>query len=167
MGKSEHTDIHYLPEEKAQPQIKIDAEALLDLLLRAELMMTKVDRIRYATPAIVMIQDVIKELVLAYDFDDDREIHLKRMCANIAVFISMMRIIGRRNAICQPCSFDCETPDSIKLQIVEHLAKLDEGATKWRKSIMRNRGSRARRASSDEPAVPQVIKETSLPEEGS
>ena len=89
MGKSEYTDIHYLPGEKAQPQIKIDAEALLDLLLRAELMMTKVDRIRYATPAIVMLQDVIKEIVLTYDFDDDREIHLKRMCANIAVFISI------------------------------------------------------------------------------
>ena len=34
MGKSEWTDIHYLPGEKAQPQIKIDAEVLLDLLLR-------------------------------------------------------------------------------------------------------------------------------------
>ena len=41
MGKSEYTEIHYLLGEKAQPQIKIDAEALLDLLLRAELMSPK------------------------------------------------------------------------------------------------------------------------------
>lgn len=77
--KSEYREPRTLPGERAVPSIRIDAGKLLKLLLRAELMMNAVDRRRYASRAIDAIQDVIAEFALAYDFDDDRLYHLKRM----------------------------------------------------------------------------------------
>lgn len=136
MGKSEYFEIKKIEGEVEQPQIIIDADAIYDLLLRAELMMTKVDRVRYANRAIEQILDVIREFILAYDFEDDRKVHLERMSANIAVFLRTMRIIARRNIICIPTKFDAMTPDQIKHELMEHIAKLDEGATKWRKSYL-------------------------------
>ena len=106
MGKSEYFEIKKVEGEVEQPQIIIDADAIYDLLLRAELMMTKVDRVRYANRAIEQILDVIREFILAYDFEDDRKVHLERMSANIAVFLRTMRIIARRNIICIPTKFD-------------------------------------------------------------
>lgn len=136
MGKSEYFEIRKIEGEVEQPQIIIDADAIYDLLLRAELMMTKVDRVRYANRAIEQILEVIREFMLAYDFEDDRKIHLERMSANIAVFLRTMRIIAKRNIICIPTKFDAMTPDQIKHELMEHMAKLDEGATKWRKSYL-------------------------------
>ena len=136
MGKSEYFEIRKIEGEVEQPQIIIDADAIYDLLLRAELMMTKVDRVRYANRAIEQILDVIREFILAYDFEDDRKVHLERMSANIAVLLRTMRIIARRNIICIPTKIDAMTPDQIKHELMEHIAKLDEGATKWRKSYL-------------------------------
>lgn len=136
MGKSEYFEIKKVEGEVEQPQIIIDADTIYDLMLRAELMMTKVDRVRYANRAIEQILDVIREFILAYDFEDDRKVHLERMSANIAVFLRTMRIIARRNIICIPTKFDAMTPDQIKHELMEHIVKLDEGATKWRKSYL-------------------------------
>ena len=136
MGKSEYFEIKKIEGEVEQPQIIIDADAIYDLMLRAELMMTKVDRVRYANRAIEQILDVIREFILAYDFEDDRKVHLERMSANIAVFLRTMRSIARRNIICIPTKFDAMTPDQVKHELMEHIAKLDEGATKWRKSYL-------------------------------
>ena len=142
--QSEYYEPKKLPGERAYPQIILDAEKLYTLLLQAETMMTKVDRIRYGNRAVEQILDVIKEFTLAYDFEDDREIHLKRMCANVAVFIRTMRIIGERNVICVKNPLEAMKPDTVKIQIIEHLAKLDEGVTRWKKSITaksRNKGT--------------------------
>ena len=136
MGKSEYFEVRKVEGEVEQPQIILDAEAIYDLLLRAELMMTKVDRMRYANRAIEQILDVIREFMLAYDFEDDRKLHLERMSANIAVFLHTMRIIAKRNIICIPTKFDVMSPDQVKHELMEHIAKLDEGATRWRKSYL-------------------------------
>ena len=60
-----------LPKEKPEPSIKLDADKLLGLLLRAEIMMNKVDRVRYCTRAINLVEDIIAEFSLAYDFEDE------------------------------------------------------------------------------------------------
>lgn len=125
MGKSEYFEVRKVEGEVEQPQIILDAEAIYDLLLRAELMMTKVDRMRYANRAIEQILDVIREFMLAYDFEDDRKLHLERMSANIAVFLHTMRIIAKRNIICIPTKFDVMFPDQVKHELMEHIAKLD------------------------------------------
>ena len=114
MGKSEYNECKTLPGESEQPQIILDAEAIYGLLIRAEVMMSKVDRVRYANRAIEQILDVIREFILAYDFEDDREMHLKRMCANVAVFLRTMRIIAERNVICIMPRYDTATPDMLK-----------------------------------------------------
>ena len=161
--KSEYHRPKLLPGERPEPQIIIDAERLYALLLRAEMMMTKVDRIRYGNRAVEQILDVIKEFTLAYDFEEDREIHLKRLCANVAVFIRTMRIIGARNVIRVPAAKDEAKPDTIKIEIVEALAKLDEGVTRWRKSLNKSRNKGTTCIRSDEQAVPPIIKGTPLP----
>lgn len=139
MPRSEYYEPALLPGEKEQPQIIIDAVELYDLLVRAEMMMTKADRIRYGNRAVVQIQDVIKEFMLAYDFEEDRWIHLKRLCANMAVLLWTIRLIGGRNVINAKEKNSSVTPDRMKMMIVESLAKLDEGVTRWRKSITKNR----------------------------
>ena len=47
-----------------------------------------------------------------------------------------MRIIAKRNIICIPTKFDVMSPDQVKHELMEHIAKLDEGATRWRKSYL-------------------------------
>ena len=47
IGKSEQFRYNPLEGERDQPQISVDAEALYELLIRAETMVSKVDRIRY------------------------------------------------------------------------------------------------------------------------
>ena len=46
MGKSEYNEYRTLLGESEQPQIILDAEAIYGLLIRAEVMMSKVDRVR-------------------------------------------------------------------------------------------------------------------------
>ena len=139
MPRSEYYEPALLPGEKEQPQIIIDAVELYDLLVRAEMMMTKADRMRYGNRAVTQIQDVIKEFMLSYDFEEDRWIHLKRLCANMAVFMWTIRLIGGRNIISVKAKDSSVTPDRMKVMIMESLAKLDEGVTRWRKSITKNR----------------------------
>lgn len=62
MPKSEYYEPKKLPGEKPYPQIKEDADEIYGLLLQADTMMTKVDKIRYNNRAIDQILDVIKEL---------------------------------------------------------------------------------------------------------
>ena len=87
-----------MPGEKAVPSIKVDALKLLGLLLRAELMMTAVDRRRYANRAIDAIMDVIRDFQIAHDFEDERPAYLRKLWGDVAVFIDLMRIIGETNA---------------------------------------------------------------------
>ena len=140
MPRSEYYEPALLPGEKEQPQIIIDAVEPYDLLVRAEMMMTKVDRIRYGNRAVTQIQDVIKEFMLAYDFEEDRRIHLKRLCANMAVFMWTVRLIGGRNIINVRDARSGETPDQIKVRIMESPARLDEGVAR---RDQRGRGERA------------------------
>lgn len=142
--KSEFYTPKTLPGERAVPSIRIDASRLLRLLLRAELMMNALDRRRYASRAIDAIQDVIAEFSLAYDFEDDRLYHLKRMWAKVAIFVELMRTIGEVNAIAIRPKYESMTPDQMKLELFNAVASLDEGATKWKSSVLqkaRNKGT--------------------------
>lgn len=142
MGKSEYYEPAKLAGERAVPSIKLDADKLLGLLLRAEVMMTAVDRKRYADRAIEAIEDVIRDFSLAYDFEDERLYYLKKMWADIAVFLTLIRTIGERNCIRLRPLHETMSPDTMKLEIYNSVARLDEGATKWKKSIFyRNKGT--------------------------
>jgi hypothetical protein len=144
MPHSEYRDIKPHPGERAVPSIKIDASKLLGLLLRAELMMTAVDRRRYCDRAIAALLDVIRDFQIAHDFEDERIHYLKKMWGDIAVLLDLMRTIGEVNAIRIQPKYETATPDQMKLEIFNCVASLDEGATKWKNSILR--GTRARSA---------------------
>lgn len=137
---SEYFEPKKLPGERPVPSILVDALAILGLLLRAELMMTKVDRIRYASRAIAAIQDVIRDFQIAHDFEDERLYYLKKMWGDIAVLLHLLRVIGTVNAIRIQPKFELMTPDKMKLELLNRVAALDEGATKWKNSILRNKG---------------------------
>lgn len=139
MAKSEYYEPKLLPGEKEQPSIPVDLDILLDLFLRAEPMMTAVNRRRYGDRAIDLILDAIGDFQNAYDFEDDRYEHLKKMCSTIAKFIRLARIIGERNAIELPLRHEPLSPNAMRLAIFERIASLDEGATKWRNSIVKKR----------------------------
>lgn len=123
--------------ERDVPSILVDADTLLELLLRADPMMSATDRRRYNDRAIQQIQEVIAQFTLAYDFPDDRLEHLKKMWAAITNFIHTMRIIGMTNAICIQPKYEKMTPHQMKIELVNRIASLDEGAEKWRKSVLK------------------------------
>ena len=58
---SQYYEPRLLPGEKHQPSIRISAGKLLGLYLRAEVMMTAVDRRRYCDRAIKAIMDIIAD----------------------------------------------------------------------------------------------------------
>lgn len=135
-----------LPKERPEPSIRIDAGNLLGLLLRAELMMNKVDRVRYCTRAICRVEDIIAEFSLAYDFEDDRLYHLKRLWGHVSVLLGIMRTIGERNAIRIQPKYETMTPDQMKLELLRSVSSLDEGVTKWKNSVMKSRNKGTTRA---------------------
>ena len=168
MGKSEQFRYNPLEGERDQPQISVDAEALYDLLIRAETMVSKVDRIRYIHRAEDQILDVIAEYTLAYDFDDERGTHLRAMCGNIAKFIRTMRVIGKRNVICVSARYEGMTPDQVKRENARAPCQARRGCYKVEKIILKEiKGQGHDRQRRLKPAVSETIKEAPLPEEGS
>ena len=137
---SKYYEPHLLPGEKHQPSIRISAGKLLGLYLRAEVMMTAVDRRRYCDRAIKAIMDIIADFQLAYDFEDERRKYLRKMWADIAVYLELARIIGERNCIRNACLHESMTPDQMKLEIFNETARLDEGASRWKNTVTRNKG---------------------------
>ncbi len=140
MAKSEYREPLLAPGERPVPSIKIDASAIHALLIRAEMMMTAVDRRRYCDRTIKAIQDVIRDFTMAYDFEEERLYYLKKMWADIAVFLDLVRMIGEMNCIRIFPKHETMSPGAMKLELFNRVASLDEGATKWKKTVCRNKG---------------------------
>ena len=150
MAKSEYFEPKLLTGEKEQPSIPVDADALLDLLLRAEPMMNATNRRRYCDRAINLVLDVLAAFQNAYDFPDDRLHHLKEMCSAVTKFVHVARIIAGRNVIEIPLKHEPLSPESMRLEIFNRIAKLDEGATKWRNSLpKKDKGNKGTTASKE------------------
>ena len=139
MPKCEYYEPKLLEGEREQPGIPVDAMKLLGLLLRAEPMMSKVNRMRYCNRAIDLILDVLADFQNAYDFEEDRYHFIVKLNGSVAKFIRIMRIIGETNAISIPLEHETMSPNEMKVEMVRHLASLDEGMTKWRMSVIRSR----------------------------
>ena len=148
MPRTEYFESHALPREEERPDIGIEAEKLYGLLLRADPMMNATDRRRYNDGAIILIREVIGAFVLAYDFPEERMKYLKILWAKIAVFIRHMRCIGETDAIRIQPKYETMTPDQMKLALMHHMARMEEGAARWKRSLTQ-KGTRARPASQD------------------
>ena len=146
MAKSEYHEPKLLEGEREQPGIYVDAIYLLDYYLRALPMMCAVDRKRYGDRAVDLILDVISAFVMAYDFEEDREMYARDLCRAVSKFVVLSRIIGETNAINIRLKHERLSPDAMKMEIFRRTASLDEGVAKWRKSIFgrkekRNKGT--------------------------
>lgn len=145
MAKSEYHDPKLLDGEREQPGILVDAVALLGLYLRALPMMNATDRQRYGDRAVDLILDVIAAFQMAYDFEEDRAQYVRELCRATSKFVFLSRVIGETNAISKKLKHEKMTPNAMRLEIFQRTASLDEGVTKWRRSIFgvrkRNRGT--------------------------
>ena len=135
MAKSEYHDPKLLDGEVEQPGILVDAVALLELYLRALPMMNATDRKRYGDRAVDLILDVIAAFQMAYDFEEDREMYIRELCRATSKFIFLSRVIGEVNAINIELEHERMSPSTMRLEIFRRTAALDEGVTKWRRSI--------------------------------
>lgn len=144
MANTEFFEPHLQPGERDYPDIGIEAETIYGLLLRALPMMNATNRRRYGDRAIIQIEDIISAYSMAYDFPEERLYYLKLMWAKIAVFLRLMRCIGDVNTIELILKHEPYTPDRMKIELMNHIARLDEGATRWKRSVVK--GTRARPA---------------------
>ena len=60
---------------------------------------------------------------------------------DVAVFLDLMRTIGAVDAIRIQPTFETMTPDQMQLELFNRVASLDEGVTKWKNSLTRNKGT--------------------------
>ena len=155
MAKSEYHDPKLLDGEREQPGILVDSVALLGLYLRALPMMNATDRQRYGDRAVDLILDVIAAFQMAYDFEEDRARYVRELCRSVAKFTFLSRVIGETNAISIRLTHERMAPDAMRLEIFSRTASLDEGVSKWRRSIFgvrkRNRGTTSLEGGEQEP----------------
>jgi len=116
--------------------IYVDLYNLRKVLKRAQYTMTKADRIVYGTPVLEKNGEVLADFVLAYDFEDEREKYIRKMCADFEVLKLDLRILAEDNVIkCPDPQNALAKPETIKIEIFELVARIDEGIMKWRNSI--------------------------------
>lgn len=150
MPLTEYFEPHLLHGERDYPDIGIEADKIYGLLLRAKPMMNKEHRQCYHSLAVQHIERIIAAFNLAYEVPSRRETYLEELWAEIAVFIRLMRHVGEINAICIRPKYETMSPDTLKLELMGHIGRMDEGATRWRNSLKgRHKGTRARSASMD------------------
>ena len=116
--------------------IYVDLYELRKLLKRAQYTMTKADRIIYGTPVLKENGDVLADFVMAYDFPDEREKYIRKMCASFEVMKFDLRIIAEDNVLKCPDPENAQMkPETFKILFFELVARIDEGITKWRNSL--------------------------------
>lgn len=114
----------------------MDLYNMRKLLKRAQFAMSKADRIIYGTPVLVKNGEVLADFVLAYDFADERDKYIRKMCADFEVLKLDLRIIAEDNVLKCPDPENARMkPETLKIEIFELIARIDEGITKWRKSV--------------------------------
>ena len=116
--------------------IYVDLNEMRKLLKRAQYVMTKADRIIYGTPVLEKNGEVLADFVLAYDFPDERDKNIRKMCADFEVLKLDLRIIAEDNVLKCPDPQNAQMrPDTFKILIFDLLGRVDEGITKWRNSL--------------------------------
>lgn len=166
MAKTEYYEPKLLDGEREQPGILVDAVALLELYLRALPMMNATDRKRYGDRAVSLIIDVIADFQMAYDFEEDRAVYARNLCRSVSKFIFLSRVIGGTNAISIRLAHEKMSPDAMKLEIFSRTAALDEGVTRWRKSLFGPKAKQGHDRARGGAAATQIIKEAPPPTQG-
>lgn len=115
--------------------IFIDLKQLQRLLKLSLFAMTKADRIIYGTPALQAVKSVLAHFVMAYDFADERDYYIRLFVAeftNLRLDIEDIFEAGCIKAT-NPEAIGGRhiNPDSLKKEMVDLIARADEGVSKW------------------------------------
>lgn len=102
---------------KDKAGIYVDLYNMRKLLKRAQFAMSKADRIIYGTPVLVKNGEVLADFVLAYDFADERDKYIRKMCADFEVLKLDLRIIAEDNVLKCP---DPENARKYNLKFKKH-----------------------------------------------
>ena len=120
--------------------IYVDGFELRKLLKSAQFCMGKAHRIIYGTPLLEENAAFLRDFVFAYDFKEDRDYYIKKMCADFEVLKLDLRIVCDENILRSPDPANLQVSvDEMKLKIVEYVARIDEGITKWRNSTIKGK----------------------------
>jgi hypothetical protein len=103
---------------KDKAGIYVDLYNMRKLLKRAQFAMSKADRIIYGTPVLVKNGEVLADFVLAYDFADERDKYIRKMCADFEVLKLDLRIIAEDNVLKCPDPENARMkPETLKIEI--------------------------------------------------
>lgn len=125
-----------MPNNSEGQTIYLDAASLRKLVSKALLMMTKQYRVEVGARAMQETGEVIANFVMAYEFPQERYYYFKRMCAVFEVLKIDLRMIVNDGLLQSPHPVTHERPETVSLQMFEHVARIDEGIGKWKSKII-------------------------------
>lgn len=129
----------------------VDCKKLRRVLQKAQLCMTKADRIIYGTPALQRVGEILGCFILAYDFPEERSYYIRKFLAIFYVLkidIETMNECGiiketkdthRKKSLELTDSgnivesYSGEKPRTLQREMTELVARIDEGMERWRK----------------------------------
>lgn len=112
--------------------IYIDLYTLIKHLKEIQYFIGKAERIIYGTPCITSVEKAMADFVMAYNFPDERDFYIRKLCADVEVMKAETRILV------ECASINCKVgEDGVKTPVVmiyEYIGRIDEGVTKYRAS---------------------------------
>lgn len=113
--------------------IYVDATLLRKVLYQALYDMTKMDRMIYGERAMVELGEFISAFAMAYDFPEERDYYIRKMCAVFSVLLVDLRIMAELNVYKGAKNSSGDV--IVKREIFELVGRIDIGISKWRNSI--------------------------------
>lgn len=104
---------------------------------KALLMMTHANRREIGARAFAATGEIISEFVMAYEFPQERYYHFKRLCAKFEVLKIDLREIHDGPILQSPHPETHETPENIRFQIFELVAKIDDAIGRWKSRVIK------------------------------
>lgn len=115
-------------------------------LKKMQFMMTKADRLVYGKPAIECCNEVLRDFVLAYEFQDERTYYYKKLVADFAVLRIELEDINHEGILRSMRKEELtsaqqmpKSTDKMYLRIFEIVGMIDEGIAKWRSTALRGK----------------------------
>lgn len=132
--------------------IYIDCKKLRRVLQRAQICMTKADRIIYGTPVLKLCGDILSDFIVAYDFEDERPYYIKKFLAEFYVLKVDIETINECGIIKETKDSSGEqlytkegkklvvmgeeSPKNLRREMTELIARIDIGMYRWRSSLV-------------------------------
>lgn len=117
--------------------IYIDCQELRKLIGMSLLMMTKQYRVEIGARAFQEVGEVFREFALAYEIEEERWYHFRKMFAEFELLKTDLRLIVNSGILQSPHPMTNMKPSELALKMFERVAKIDEAIYKWKGEICR------------------------------